>query len=219
MLKKDLQHLINTIKTLPPFLLLLVKKNFLFTIFGIIVYSFLFLIDPLVRNLFTKLHNSTNDIIISIGHFYGKPYLIVFSIVLFYLVGIINKKEKIRKIGLKFFESFLISGIIVTVIKSLLGRWRPYTGNGNFAFIPFTLGPNDHLSLPSGDVATAFAFSVIAASLIKNKFWNVFWFLLATISAIGRIYNDQHWLTDVTLAAIISMTVGYHIIQQKEERK
>jgi len=219
MLKKDFQNLYGTIKTLPSFLLRLVKKNYLLTASIIIAYCLLFFFDPLVRDLFSKLHNNTNDFIVSIGHFYGKPYLIFFSIILFYLLGIIIKKENIRKIGLKFFESFLISGIIVTVIKSILGRWRPYTGNGSYSFVPFTLGPNDHLSLPSGDVATAFAFSVIAASLINNKLWKVFWFLLATISAIGRIYNDQHWLTDVLLAAVISITVGYHIIQQNQERE
>lgn len=219
MLKKDLQNLFITIKTLPSFLSRLVKKNYLLTATILIAYTLLFLLDPFVRELFTILHNSTNDFIISIGHFYGKLYLIFFSFILFYLAGIILKKEKIRKIGLKFFESFLISGILVTVIKSFFGRWRPYTGNGSFSFVPFTLGPNDHLSLPSGDVATAFAFSVIAASLIKNKLWKVFWFFLASISAIGRIYNDQHWLTDVILAAVISITVGYHIIQQNEERK
>jgi len=217
MIKMDFKNLIITIKTLPTFLSQLVKKNILLTAIIILGYLLLFLLDQFVRELFAKLHNSTNDFIISIGHYYGKLYLIFFTFILFYLIGLIINKERIRKIGLMFFEAFIISGIIVTVLKSLLGRWRPYTGNGNFSFIPFTLGPNDHLSLPSGDVATAFAFSVIAASLIKNKLWKGFWFLLAIITAIGRIYNDQHWLTDVTLAAFISIIVSYHIIQQNKK--
>ena len=130
---------------------------------------------------------------------------------LLYLAGILFSYNRIREAGWKIFEAFVLSGIIVTVIKSILGRWRPYTEHGNFAFFFLTFGPNDHLSLPSGDVAIAFAFSTIAAGLFNNKLWKIFWYGLAILTAFGRIYHDQHWLTDVLLASVISIYVGNYI--------
>ena len=67
------------------------------------------------------------------------------------------KNDRARRNGLKIFEAFAFSGIIVTIVEPLFGRWTPYTGNGSLAFTPLNFNSNDRLSLPSGDVAIAFA--------------------------------------------------------------
>ncbi|MGE5456781.1 MAG: phosphatase PAP2 family protein, partial [Methanococcaceae archaeon] len=113
------------------------------------------------------------------------------------------------------FESFIYSGLIVTIIKSVFGRWRPFAEHGNFSFVFFTPGPNDHLSLPSGDVAIAFAFSSVMAALFENKLWKIFWYMLALLAALGRIYHDQHWLSDTMLAAAITIWVGNFVNNRK----
>jgi membrane-associated phospholipid phosphatase len=101
----------------------------------------------------------------------------------------------------------------------LFGRWRPYTNNGSFAFTFFNLSSNDHLSLPSGDVAIAFAFSSIAASFFENRYWKVFCYFFAALTFLGRIYHDQHWLSDVILGAFISTIIGMklNLISKKEQ--
>ena len=45
----------------------------------------------------------------------------------------------------------------------------------------------------------------------ENKIWKIFWYLFAALTAAGRIYHDQHWLSDVIIAAFISVSVGIHI--------
>lgn len=219
MLKKDLHKLFNDAKLTYYTFLKLVKSNILYSSITLVIYVMLFFVDPFIREWFSKLHNHFFDVVFTIGHYYGKFYLTFLTVLILYLVGIIYKNENVRRSGWMFFESFLISGLIVTVLKSLFGRWRPYTGNGNLSFVFLTLGPNDHLSLPSGDVAIAFAYSTIAASFINNKLWKVFWFGLAVLTAFGRIYHDQHWFTDAILAAFISVLVGYCINKQNIEEK
>ena len=188
------------VKLYPRFLFLSVV--FLFS------YVIVFLIDQTVRDFFSKIHTNYFDFIFNVGHFYGKLYLTLIFFIALYLVGLIIKSERIRKNGLRIFEAFIFSGIIVTILKALIGRWRPYTGNGNFAFAPFNLSSNDHFSLPSGDVAIAFAFSTVASSFFENKYWKVFCYSLASLTFIGRIYHDQHWLSDVILGAFISTTIS-----------
>lgn len=219
MIKNDLLKIYNTIKLFPLDFYKKIKRNYSTVFAFILFYLILFCMDPWIRNIVANSHNTSIEFFVRIGHYFGKPQLIIFTFILLYLIGIILKREKFRITGLMFFESFILSGIIVTVLKSIIGRWRPYTGYGNFSFIPFTLGPNDHLSLPSGDVATAFAFSVIAASIFENKSWKIFWYFLATLTAFGRIYNDQHWLTDVVLAATISLIVGDQVIQKNRQNE
>jgi len=215
MFKKDLLTILQETKSYCIIITKAAGKNVYLFSSVFILYLLLFFVDPTVRYWFSEIHTPFFDTVFSIGHFYGKLYIIIVTIIIFYVGGLIFRKGNIRIIGLKFFESFFISGVIVTILKSLLGRWRPYTEHGNFAFVFFTAGPNEHLSLPSGDVAVAFAFSTVAASLIDNKLWKIFWYLLAVLTFLGRIYHDQHWFTDVIMAAIISVSVGLHIGKQK----
>ncbi|MFA3783261.1 phosphatase PAP2 family protein [Melioribacteraceae bacterium 4301-Me] len=215
MLKEDLINTYNDAKSYFEQLIKFVKINSLLALSLLVCYLISFFVDSTVRLWFSQIHSSVFDTIFSVGHFYGKLYLTIAAVVIFYGGGIVFNKEKIRLIGLKIFEAFFISGIIVTVLKSIFGRWRPYSGHGSFSFVPFTLGPNDHLSLPSGDVAVAFAFSAVMASLFNNILWKIFWYGLAVLTFFGRIYHDQHWLTDAVMAAVIATSVGLHISRQK----
>jgi membrane-associated phospholipid phosphatase len=168
-------------------------------------------IDESARTVVQSLHNPTADRIFDFGHWYGKPFLTLGAMFIVYAGGLLLGKASLRNIGLKIFEAFAFSGIVVTIVKSLFGRWRPYAEHGSMSFIFFTFGPNEHLSLPSGDVAVAFAFSTIIAGLSNDKRWKLSWYLFAIVTAIGRMYHDQHWFSDVFLAAGIALIVGYFI--------
>ena len=185
---------------------------------GIIVFPGLFLLDPHIRMFFAEIHTPLLDEVFGFAHWYGKIHLTLDTFVILYLFGLVLHYEELRIAGWKVFEAFAISGITVTILKSTFGRWRPYTGHGSFAFVGPTFGPNGHLSLPSGDVGVAVAYSMILAGFSRNKIWKAFWYLLAVLTCFGRIYHDQHWFSDVVLAAIISVSVGNYVnVTFKEE--
>jgi len=217
-MSQNFYNLFFDVKNIFISLKMLIEKYPWISLTSIIVYFSFFLIDQPIRNLFLTLHNNTFYFIFGIARWYGKPYLTLISFLLLYLSGILFNKNKLKDSGWKIFEAFAISGIIVTVIKSIFGRWRPYTEHGHFSFVFFTLGPNDHLSLPSGDVAIAFSFSTIVASFIDNKAWKIFWFTLAVLTSLGRIYHDQHWFTDVIMGTAIALLVGININKQHKNR-
>ena len=178
---------------------------------GVIVFPGLFFLDPHIRIFLAEIHTPLLDEVFGFAHWYGKIHLTLDTFVILYLFGLVLRHEKLRIAGWKVFEAFAISGITVTILKSTFGRWRPYTGHGSFAFVGFTFGPNAHLSLPSGDVGVAVAYSVILAGFSSNKIWKAFWYLLGALTCLGRIYHDQHWFSDVVLAAIISVSVGNYV--------
>jgi membrane-associated phospholipid phosphatase len=180
----------------------------------------MFFVDKNLRVWVQSTQNPFFDSVFSIFHTYGKvqPALILFLV--FYFGGLLLKKEKVHSIGYKIFQLFIYSGLIVTILKSLIGRWRPFNGVGQLYFTPFVLGPNARLSLPSGDVAIAFTISFVFSSLYDNNLWKSFWYFIASLTTIGRIYHDQHWLSDVLLSAFITISIGvwqYNYFNQKSK--
>ena len=195
------------------------RKKIIMAVIFLFIYFSIFIADYDVRLFFASIHNDFFDFIFNIGHLYGKLYLTIFFFLLLYLSGIILGNSKLRESGWKIIEAYIIAGVLVTFLKSLFGRWGPYAEHGNFSFVFITAGPNEQLSLPSGDVAIAFAFSTIVAFFYDNKLWKIFWYGLAVLTAIGRIYHDQHWLTDVILSAFISISAGIQINKQYQFSK
>ncbi|MCL4539787.1 MAG: phosphatase PAP2 family protein [Bacteroidetes bacterium] len=194
-------------------------KTWRYVAAGIILFPGLFFVDPFVRVLFAGIHTPFLDGVFSFAHWYGKIHLTLDSFIILYLIGLVISHDALRRAGWKIFEGFAISGITVTIFKSIFGRWRPYTGHGSFAFVGPTFGPNGHLSLPSGDVGVAVAYSMILAGFSENKVWKAVWYLFALLTVFGRIYHDQHWFSDVLLAAIISISVGNFINHSRSQEE
>ncbi|MBS3945568.1 MAG: phosphatase PAP2 family protein [Melioribacter sp.] len=217
MIKKILNSFYEDLKSIYKSFEETIKKNILSTFLFLLIYITLFFIDPLIREWFSKIHNYVTDFIFNMGHFYGKFYLTFYAILFYFILGVILQKDYFKKIGVLLLKSFLISGFLITILKSILGRSRPYTGNGHLTFNLITFGPNEKLSLPSGNVGIAFVFSTITAYLVDNKIWKCFWYLMAVITSFSRIYNDQHWFTDVIMAAAISVSITKHNIKRSKK--
>ncbi len=183
------------------------KEWRLISIFFLFFLISIFFVDNYLRLWMLSNSNPVFDSIFSIFHIYGRIQPVIILFIVFYLMGLLFHKENIRSIGFRLFQMFIYSGIIVTILKSLIGRWRPLNGVGQLYFTPFVFGPNAKLSLPSGDVAIAFVISSVFASLYDNMLWKCFWYFIAVMTSIGRIYHDQHWLSDVLLSALITISI------------
>jgi membrane-associated phospholipid phosphatase len=177
-----------------------------------------FVVDDMVRHWLATRHNEVWDAVFSFGHWYGTGNATLIAFVFFYMIGILFVAGKLREIGILIAESYVLSGVVTLAVKSLLGRWRPYTDHGSFAFFPLTWGPNDHLSLPSGHATVAFALSSVIAGLYPRRWWQIFWYALAVITAVSRMYHDQHWLSDVLFSALLGTAVGVWLVNQHLQR-
>ncbi len=180
--------------------------------------ALLFTVDADVRNYFAKQNSDFNNKLSDVGNFYGSLYPTVAIGGGLYITGLAIKNEDIRVTGRMVFESAAIAGIITTLTKSLLGRHRPYTDDGRFAYEGPTFEP-DFLSLPSGHATVAFALSTTLAKRINNTYASIGLYTLATVTSLSRIYEDQHWASDVFLGSAIGYFVADFIAGKKNEGK
>ncbi|MGB8317135.1 MAG: phosphatase PAP2 family protein [Ignavibacteriaceae bacterium] len=174
-----------------------------------------FFIDESIRKVVARNHTATMDDITEIGHKYGNVAYMVLLSGAAYLTGKIIRNNDISETSRMILETLAYAGIITTVLKTGLGRARPYTDNGAFDFFNFTLN-NDFFSLPSGHSTTAFAVSSVLAAKINNIYASIALYGLAGLTMYQRVYSDKHWFSDTFAGAVISTVIGNAIVKFNE---
>ncbi|HOK97993.1 MAG TPA: phosphatase PAP2 family protein [Bacteroidales bacterium] len=107
------------------------------------------------------------------------------------------------------FATFAISEIITQLIKHLTDLPRPIKYFENIANLHVVEGVkmlSSH-SFPSGHSASAFALCLSLAIILKNRWWQVFMFILAITIAYSRVYLSQHFLVDIWAGSAIGTLV------------
>ncbi|MDP4265836.1 MAG: phosphatase PAP2 family protein [Bacteroidota bacterium] len=132
-----------------------------------------------------------------------------------YCLGAFTSDQKEKKVALNAVKAFGIAGIVVLVPKYFIGRERPYEENG-FAKPSSFKGPfmNYHASFPSGHTIGAFSLFTVIAESYKDKPIVVFTsYSLATLVGISRIYNNDHWASDVFFGAALGYGIGKLVVK------
>jgi membrane-associated phospholipid phosphatase len=130
-----------------------------------------------------------------------------------YLTGLALGDRWIRETSLLAGSAILVAASVSTVAKIVVGRARPYTGQGHMAFKPLSFTLEDYSSFPSGHVIVAFAFSGVLAERIKNPWASVALYGLAASCGVSRMYTDNHWFSDVVFGAVISVSVSRSLVR------
>lgn len=123
-----------------------------------------------------------------------------------YLYGLVSGNEKIRETGVLLVSSATASGIILALGKTVIGRARPGTGEGKDNFSFFTSESGYH-SFPSGHSMMAFTTAYAISKKVKNPYIKTGLYGLGLIGPVSRLWEGDHWLTDVTLSVVMSMLI------------
>ena len=138
-----------------------------------------------------------------------------------YGIGRANGQRRVQALGLHSMESILLADIIGGAIKLTAGRARPYADIDNPYDFQLFRGFSDrkYQSFPSGHTINAFAF---ASTLTREtQFWwpHSTWYVGtvfyggATLMGLSRIYNNQHWASDVMAGAAIGTLIGTKVVK------
>lgn len=163
----------------------------------------LFLVDDEIREGFQNHVDDVPNFILEYGYRSGAPQVMYSAQGAVYLTGLFTRNEKLRRTGVLLISSATATGFLQQVTKSLTGRARPGTELGNNHFRPFG-GSAGFRSFPSGHAVLTFTAAHSLAKQFDNTWVKAGIYVLGAIPGLSRIYDDQHWASDVVLSWALS---------------
>ena len=176
-----------------------------------------YFIDSSLTNLVRESHTPFLDNLFKIDKYYGDMFFTSSALLVFYSAGIISGDTWTHNASLQALQAYIGSGVITFVIKHMLGRSRPLLNEGpcSYSFWPRA---RSRRSFPSGHSSTSFAVSTVMAAQKSNSVWKISWFSASALVGLARIYNDQHWLSDVIFGGFIGYTVGSFVVDRAKKK-
>lgn len=169
------------------------------------------------KEMLTVQHSSLNRVFYTtelLGQLRGWQY----ACGAMYATGWLAGDDEVRVTGRLMIESIIIGGVTAIVVQTGLGRSRPFVEKGAFDFNPFTT-QEKHLAFPSGHAVVAFGMASVLAERVDEPVFDVAVYSLATISVIGRVYQDKHWLSDIVVGSAIGLATGLYVSHRQEQRE
>jgi len=139
-----------------------------------------------------------------------------------YLAGRLDDSPRIEELGVRTLESIAAGSAVGYVIKGMAGRARPYAVADTLPH-DFHAGRGFHddryTSFPSGHSIAAFA-TASAMSQEIRYLWPHSSPLIApalytgaTLVGISRLYNDDHWASDVVAGAAVGTLAARVVVR------
>ena len=174
------------------------------------------LLDKQVNNLLqdhqTGAGNSAADVITDVA-------LIAPAVgtVTSYVMGEVFHDQKAKQRAADAFEATILSNaLFVFPTKYAIGRSRPSDGKGPQNYQPFS-GYDG--SLLSFHVTQAFTSAAVIAEYWDNPWVSVLAYGTAAATGAARMYQGQHWLSDVVLSAAVGTVVGKAVVMLNKGRR
>jgi membrane-associated phospholipid phosphatase len=140
-----------------------------------------------------------------------------------YVVGRIAHIERLADLGLHGEEAIGVATVVNTAIKWTAGRARPFvvkdTNPTDYQLFRGLRKGRDYSSFPSGHAMSAFAAAAAVSNEVSRWWPRSRWYVGtamyggATAVALSRLYNNQHWASDVIMAAGIGTFAGNKVVR------
>lgn len=155
----------------------------------------------------------------AIGSMIGGPGPIALGVTM-YGVGWGTGNGFVRSTGREVMRAVLVSGALTALTKGVVGRSRPMASPGDAdEYNPGHGFLNSaRASFPSGHTSAAFAAATVLVREMNATFPRtrliVDPLLLGSAAFVGfsRVYDKQHWPSDVLVGAALGAITGYEVV-------
>jgi len=124
-----------------------------------------------------------------------------------WVTGRLADSDEIAVLGRDILVAQSLSLAACSVLKTVFGRARPATNEGSARFRPLTFD-DKYSSFPSNHAAVAFATAATISTRYPNFYLAVTLYAAAAGVAYARVYNREHWPSDVFASAVIGIAIG-----------
>jgi membrane-associated phospholipid phosphatase len=151
------------------------------------------------------------------GRVWGELYMPVALFAAFGAHSLITDDNSTRKIAFEIGQASLYAGALTYVLKSAIGRARPYTEEGRASYAPFSFTGEDHHSLPGGHTTAGVVLSTVLSRNAHSGFLKGLAYVPAAFTFASRVYQDEHWFSDCLIGGTIGYFIATWVVDQHEQ--
>jgi len=145
----------------------------------------------------------------SVAEQLGNPRVVYPMAVLVFTGALLSGKDRFQETAFTSLEALVFANAVTGLIKLSVGRSRPNANLGPGSFEPFS----GRVSFPSGHATTAFA-ALTPWFLSYPGPATAGLLVLAGATAVSRMANDYHWLSDVVAGSAIGFTMAWALTRR-----
>ena len=164
-------------------------------------------IDPELREWALHTHARSLDHLAHVVNPLGTAHVLVPAMAVFYAGSLLTGSISMQHAALETAAAYIASDAVESILKPLVGRQRPYASGNSHRFRPFTNNGDWH-SFPSAHVAHITAIAEAISMQANSRPLSVACDALVVFVGWDRIYEDQHWTSDVTATTALSAMIS-----------
>ena len=174
--------------------------------------------DVPIRNVAIKDHRYSKSAPIEFGNMWGELYFTESLFGGFSIYALYSGDQTAHKIAFEIAQAAAYTFYVNGSLKFIIGRARPYMGQGNQTYVPFSPYANvDHQSLPGGHTGIVMALTTVLSRNAGPKWLKVLAYAPAALSIVGRVYLDMHWTSDVFFGGAVGFLTATWVVDQHEK--
>ena len=174
-------------------------------------------LDPELREWTLHRHTRSLDRLAKSVNPLGTAQRLVPAMAATYLTALLTHHESLAKGTLNTAAGYVAADLVESALKPVVGRERPHVEGNSHRFHPFTAQGDWH-SFPSAHVAHITAIAQAISMQTNSAPLTVLCGSLVALVGWDRLYEDQHWTSDVTATIALSSIVSGATVRWLQHR-
>ena len=164
-------------------------------------------VDGEMREWALQSHSRSLDQLARVINPIGTARVLVPAMAVFYAGAALTHDTGAEHTAIETVGAYVASDAVESILKPIIGRQRPHVTGNSHRFHPFTNNGDWH-SLPSAHVAHITAIATALSMETDSPPIAALCSGIAALVSWDRIYEDQHWTSDVTASAALSAFIS-----------
>src|SRR5256714_2062992 len=174
-------------------------------------------VDGEIREWALHNHSRTLDHLAHAVNPLGTAHVLVPAMAMFYAGSLLAHRASAESAAVKIAAAYAAADIVESALKPIIGRQRPYVTGNSHRFHGFSASGDWH-SFPSAHIAHITAIAEAVSMQTTSRPLSSFFDALVGLIGWDRVYEDQHWTSDVTATVALSAVVSRATVKWIDSR-